>query len=291
MATTNVLFNRTYKDAVFKIIFNEPKELLSLYNALGNRNITDVEQLEINTLEDAVYVGIKNDLSFIIDGYLSLYEHQSTINPNMPLRGLFYFSDLYKGIYLQNDNYDIHSTRRIVVYTPKFVVFYNGATDIPDEMTVRLSDSFMNKAEESDLEVIAHVYNINEGHNAELANKCQKLKEYSQFVSLTRIALTDCNKPDKYEAIRDVINECISRDILVDILSKERNRIMETVLAQFDAEKFIRIEKNQAKEEGIDIISKLFEFLINDNRNDELKRAVTDKAYQSMLLKEYNLVD
>ena len=62
-----------------------------MYNAISGKNYQNPEALEINALENAIYMGMKNDLSFLIDDRLSLYEHQSTVNPNMPLR----LSDLY----------------------------------------------------------------------------------------------------------------------------------------------------------------------------------------------------
>lgn len=282
--------NRSHKDAVFKIVFNNPKELLSLYNALADRNIIDESQLIINTLESAVFIGINNDLSFIIDDCLSLYEHQSTRNPNMPLRGLFYFADLYKSIYYSDD---IFTNHLIPLLTPKFVVFYNGREDLPDSYEIKLSEAFINKSSVSDLEVIAHVYNINEGHNSELADKCQKLKEYSRFISLIRASLDDESLIDKKSAVLTVINDCIEAGILSEILKKERNRIMETILSQFDAEKYIEFERAHSFDDGVDAgiesINKLNSLLIDDNRIDDLTKATNDPLFQKILIEEYKL--
>ena len=76
--------NRNYKDTVFRMLFSDKKNLLSLYNAVNSRDYTNPDDLEIVTLENAIYMGMKNDLAFIIDTNLYLYEHQSTYNPNMP---------------------------------------------------------------------------------------------------------------------------------------------------------------------------------------------------------------
>lgn len=81
---------RNYKDTVFRMLFQEKAALLSLYNAVNKTSFTNVEDLEITTLENAVYMGMKNDVSCVFAFELSLYEHQSTVNPNMPLRDLFY---------------------------------------------------------------------------------------------------------------------------------------------------------------------------------------------------------
>ncbi|MCI5891012.1 MAG: hypothetical protein MRZ68_07475, partial [Lachnospira sp.] len=109
--TNEPLLNRNHKDALFRFIFKNPKDLLSLYNALNDTDYTDVSDLTVTTLEDIVYMSYKNDISFILGSEMSLFEHQSTFNPNMPLRGLFYFSTLYKK-YVAENNIDIYSSKR-----------------------------------------------------------------------------------------------------------------------------------------------------------------------------------
>ena len=241
--------NHQKYDHVFKIVFGERKELLSLYNALAGTDYTDPNLLEINTLEDAVYVGMKNDVSFIINDHLNLYEHQSTINPNMPLRGLFYMSDILKTMY-----YDklIYSKSRMDILTPTFIVFYNGLNIVPDNFELHLSDSFINKTDTPDLEVVAHVININYGHNTELYDKCQKLKEYAIFVEKIHGALTGVAKENQAVLLAKVIDECIEEHILEDILGKERKRIMETILSQFDADKYVDGVRKESFDEGFD---------------------------------------
>ncbi|MCI8745248.1 MAG: hypothetical protein HFI25_06185, partial [Lachnospiraceae bacterium] len=88
--------NRKYKDVLFRFIFRDKKDLLSLYNAINGTDYKNPEELEINTLENVIYMKMKNDLSFLVGASMNLYEHQSTWNPNMPLRGLFYFAELYE---------------------------------------------------------------------------------------------------------------------------------------------------------------------------------------------------
>jgi len=240
--------NQKKYDHVFRIVFNNKKELLSLYNALANRDYNDPDALQINTLEDAVFIGMKNDISFIISDYLNLYEHQSTINNNMPLRGLFYFSDLYKSMYYNRALYD---TKQINILTPIFVVFYNGTVDIPDNYTMKLSEAFINPTDSPDLEVIAHVYNINYGHNINLYKKCKKLEEYSIFVDKVHKALANADKQDYAKELARVIDDCIKNDILADILIRERSRIMESFLSHFDADEYVDFIKQDSYEDGI----------------------------------------
>lgn len=85
----------SYKATVFEMVFREKPALLNLYNAVNGTDYRDSEALTVNTLENAIYANIQNDVSFLIDSGLHLYEHQSTRNPNMPLRFLMYAADLY----------------------------------------------------------------------------------------------------------------------------------------------------------------------------------------------------
>ena len=133
--------NRKYKDTLFRKVFNNKKDLLSLYNALNNTEHMDESLITINTIEDAIYIGYKNDISFIINSELNLYEHQSSVNPNMPVRGLIYFAELYKG-YIDQNNLLIYNERLVKLPFPRYVVFYNGTEDEPEEQELRLSDSF-----------------------------------------------------------------------------------------------------------------------------------------------------
>ena len=110
--------NRQYKDTVFRMLFSDKKNLLSLYNAINRTSYTDLEQLEIVTLENAVYMGVKNDLAFIVDMGLFLYEHQSTYNPNMPLRDLFYISREYQKLVDQKSLYS-STLQKIPAMPPK----------------------------------------------------------------------------------------------------------------------------------------------------------------------------
>ena len=69
--------NRNYKDSTFKLFFNDKKALLDLYNAINKTHYTNPDDLIINTLDNAIFLGMVNDLSFIIDTTLNIYEHQS----------------------------------------------------------------------------------------------------------------------------------------------------------------------------------------------------------------------
>ena len=110
--------NHQYKDTVFRMLYRDKANLLSLYNAVNDRNYTNPEELQIVTLENAIYMGMKNDLAFIMDMNLYLYEHQSTYNPNIPLRNLFYIADEYQRLVVQKS---LYSTTIQKIPAPRFI--------------------------------------------------------------------------------------------------------------------------------------------------------------------------
>ena len=176
--------NRTFKSTVFIMVFQDKKNLLELYNAMTGKHYTDPEQLEINTLENAVYMSMKNDLSFLIDGRLSLYEHQSTYNPNLPLRFLIYISQLYAGM-TRNEN--LYGTKTVQIPPPEFVIFYNGEKDMPEETLLKLSDMYGVKVKDPKLELEAVMLNISGSNNSRLKEACRTLKDYAVYTDKIRL--------------------------------------------------------------------------------------------------------
>ena len=235
---------RDYKSRMFTMIFKDKKELLQLYNAVGQRNYDDPELLTINTLENAIYMSMQNDLSFIIDSRLSLYEHQSTYNPNLPLRFLLYLSDLYEKM-IKGKN--IYGSKMIEIPAPKFIVFYNGKEERPEREVIKLSDAYMTRDEEVSLELSVEVLNINVGHNQELLRACKTLGDYSEYVYRVR----EYAKEMSIEAAVDrVIDECIREDILREFLERNRAEARAMSIYEYDQEEHIRLEREDAFEDG-----------------------------------------
>ena len=165
----NYQVQRNYKDTLFRMIFRDKNALLSLYNAISEQECNDLGALEIVTLENAIYMNIKNDLAFIIDSSLHLYEHQSTFSPNMPLRNLFYISrELEKLVSRQS----LYSSKQVMVPTPRFIVFYNGADTSWEREVKKLSDAFVQRTERPELELYVTMLNINLGKNNDILAKC-----------------------------------------------------------------------------------------------------------------------
>lgn len=222
--------NRKYKDSLFRKVFSDRKDLLNLYNALNDTQYTDEEGLTVTTLEDVIYISMKNDVSFLLGGTMNLYEHQSSYNPNMPIRGLMYLARLYQN-YIDDCEINVFSPVLKHLPSPKFVVFYNGSKDEPDQKILRLTDAFAEEgmSGESCLECCATMLNINYGHNYELMEKCRRLEEYSAFVAEVRKALEEGG--NQRQAVDDAIDICIEKGVLRDILIRERAAIMNMVLS------------------------------------------------------------
>ncbi|MBR5316383.1 MAG: hypothetical protein IKU39_00630 [Lachnospiraceae bacterium] len=292
--------NTQYKDRLFKRIFKKKKDLLELYNAVNNTNYDNPEELEVNTLEDAVYMRMKNDVSFVIKDVLNLYEHQSTFSPNLPLRGLFYFSSLYKK--MVGGRGDIYSRRIIALPYPQFIVFYNGTEKEPAQQVLELSDAFPEWADKENaaLQCRAVVVNINLGYNMELMEKCKMLKEYAQFIAMIREHLATGR--DVAEAVDAAIAECIRQGILEQILREEREEVRSMILTEYDEQAHIKSEKEisyeegkaeglkEGREEGEDALAKLIQRLQAEERAGDVSKVLSDREYRKKIMKEYNIL-
>jgi len=139
--------NRKFKDSLFKFIFGNEKHkdlTLSLYNAINNTDYDRIDDIEITTIDGAVYIGMENDISFIIADTMNLYEQQSTYNPNMPLRMLIYAGQLYSKLLEETErSSEIYRSRVIPLPYPKLLVFYNGDRNLQSETVIhKLSQAF-----------------------------------------------------------------------------------------------------------------------------------------------------
>ena len=301
------------------IIFGErhKENALSLYNAINNSNYTNADDLEMYTIEDAIYVKVKNDVAFLFDDSMNLIEQQSTCNPNMPLRGLDYFAALYRK-YI-NDHCGGHTivfgSRLVHVPTPHYCVFYNGRKEEPDRQDLHLSDAYEGSG---DLDITAHVININYGKSKELFEACAPLAGYSVLVQRVRDNI--CGGMDRNEAIEKAIQDCKKDTILVDILTWEVSKVTDSLLAALTDQEIEELHEYEVemgrkegviqgredgialgREEGIALgheegaaqsesaISELFKRLEKDSRSDDFARAMNDKEYLHELMKEYGI--
>ena len=261
--------NREYRDRLFKAIFGRNNEQskrwrLELYNALNGTSYTDPDALEVNTIENVIYMTMKNDVSFLVDSQMTLYEQQSAYNPNMPLRGFFYFSQLYQ-MHIAKNKLNIHSSKLIKVPEPRFVVFYNGTRNKPDTFKLRLSDAFDRKdddgdagshktdgskpeKEAQDFEWTATVININPGHNSTLQKNCKPLYDYVRYVG--RITDNQKNGMSVKDAVDDAVAWAIDENLLDGFFSIHKAEVIAMCLTEFDVESAIKTWRTDGYEEG-----------------------------------------
>ncbi len=219
----------TYKDRVFRMLFKEKKRLLELYNALNDTAYKNENDLIVNTLENAIYMKMKNDVSFVIYSDMYLFEHQSSYCPNMPLRGFLYFSDLYKK-YIRD--IDLSIRKKIMIPAPHYIVFYNGSERKEEEFIQRLSDSFED-GKMGCMELTVRTININYGHNKELMSKCRTLADYAYFVAEVR---KNYETMELKAAVEKAIDTCIDRDVLKEFLKEQKAEVMAMSIYEYNEE-------------------------------------------------------
>ena len=286
---TNV--RRDYKARLFEMIFREKEELLGLYNAVNGTNYSDPDKLEINTLENAIYLSMHNDVSFIIDSRLSLYEHQSTYSPNLPLRYLFYVSDLYSKM---TKDCNLYGSRRIMLPSPRFLIFYNGKEQRPEREILELAEAFEIQEQEPWLNLKAVLLNINSGYNNDIVNACKTLSDYVIYTSRVR---EYAELVDIEEAVERVITECIAEGILADFLTRYRNEAKKMSIYEYDEERQRIWDREEGKElgrkegqkEGENRFATLASALIEAGRAEDILKATKDMEYRKKLYKEYGI--
>ena len=238
---------RNYKDRIFRMVFREKKALLALYNAMNETDYENEDDLKVTTLESALYLEMKNDVSFVLYDELLLYEHQSTKNPNLPLRNLFYVSDVYSE--LTKDLF-LYGSVPVQIPEPKFVVFYNGLENMQEREVLKLSSLYAKKAEHISLELETLVLNVNVGYNKILMERCRQLSDYAQFVSEVRKRLS--KKIPLSEAVNEAVEDCIQRGILAEFLSKNRAEVIKVSIYEHDEEKVKRMFKEECMKLGME---------------------------------------
>lgn len=265
--------NREYKSDVFSMLMQDKRRALELYNAMNDTDYDNPDEVEMVTLAGGISLSVRNDASFVVGDNLSIYEHQSTVCPNMALRSLIYFVAVIKerisgrrrqivgddgGNYADGRQHgrNIYGKSLIKIPTPKFVVFYNGAEKQPEEMTQYLSDSFEQKTDDPELELKCKVYNINYGKNRAIMDECRWLDEYMMFVDKVREYHNSKDEEELEDDINKAIDYCIENDILKEFLSERRGEVTKVMALDFTFDKQLEMERAEAwnggKKEGIE---------------------------------------
>ena len=221
--------NRNYKDSMFVDLFYEDEtaqeNLLSLYNALHDSSLQEKGMIQKMRVEDILYKNFRNDISFQAEGKIIVFgEHQSSINPNMPLRCLLYMGRAYEQL---TDDTAKYGTKLVKIPTPECYVFYNGVKEYPLEQELRLSDAFLSQEKQKSMELKVQVININSEKGHKILGKCQVLKEYSLFVEAVRKHMGE------KDAFQSAIEECIGKGILSSYLKRKGSEVTNMLTAEY----------------------------------------------------------
>ena len=279
--------NREYKSRLFGYLFGREENkawTLALYNAINGTSHTDPADITINTIEDVVYLGMKNDLSILVSETVSLYkkmelyEQQSSPNPNMPIREFMYAGKLYDK-YLYTSRLHRYGRKLVPLPIPKLVVFYNGEDSQEDEVTLRLSDAFKEEIRQGirarykhlddeqveeeverryreadpDIEAKVRMININHGHNKKILKACRPLEEYSWLVAEIR----KNSQPDEAgkrmgagEAIDKAIDGMPDDFLIRKFIISNRAEVKDMCLTEYNEAETMEMFKGEGREEG-----------------------------------------
>ncbi len=240
--------NRQYKARIFEMLYEDKKELLDLYNAINETDYRDPDQLEINTLKNAIYMSMHNDISFVIGSVVSLYEHQSSFSPNLPLRFFFYMADVYSSL---TREMNLYGEKPVVLPVPKFIIFYNGIAERQEREVLTLSALYDKKALERvtpDLQLQETLLNINSGYNEKLKSTCKSLGDYAEY---TRRVREYAREMPIELAVDRAIDECIREGILANFLSRNKSEAKKVSIYEYDEEKHMRMERESSFADGL----------------------------------------
>jgi len=243
--------NKKYKDSLFRHLFNTKSAQLELYNAIYGTNYQDESIIDTNTLLKMLFTSPENDLAFSVnEKMLILFEHQSTINENMPVRMLTYITRIYE----KRVGKKIYRKSLVKLPRPEFIVLYNGKEPFPKEKRLRLSDAF-EKIDDSDLislDLIVRVININKGVNPKLARRSKILDGYVTFIAKVREYEKKYPRKKLEEAIKAAIRYCIKNDILADYLKQNSSEVVNMLMTEHNVKDAIEVAREEGIEKGIE---------------------------------------
>ena len=240
--------NREVKSSVLVDLMYEDESAeeneRSFYNALHEEQLPNNIEIKKLRVENVVYMNFKNDFSFKTgDQVLVLGEHQSTLNNNMPLRELMYIGRVLEQLIPIKDRY---KKGQVHFPTPEFYTLYNGKDFMEKEKILKLSDAFETKSDDPMLELKVRVININSEAGHELLERCPIIRECSEFIEIIR----KYQKKKDVEPYKHAIEECIEKGILADYLKRKGSEVVNMLMAEYDYETDIEVQRGEAYDEG-----------------------------------------
>ena len=241
--------NREYKDSVFRLLFGDENKSAELYNAIKGTNYA-ANMLKMNTLQNPLYYGsLRNDVSFTVeDKLVILLEHQSSVNPNMGLRCLFYIAEIYEQRIKANKD-DLYKSTPISIENPEFYVLYNGKANYPEKSVIKLSDLFKIKGNgKINLEVIVTVYNVNKGKNKAMMKRSKTLGEYASFTA--KVQEYKDKGLEVTAALNSAVKECVDENILREFLLKYGGDVVSILNMEWNLDDALRVRYNEGEQKG-----------------------------------------
>ena len=242
--------NRENKDRLFCYIFGPENKAwtLSLYNAVNGSSYQDPNDITITTVKSALYMSMKNDLSFLIGETMNFYEQQSSYNPNMPVRFLVYAGMVYSS-YIDNksNQINIYSSRQQNLPVPKLICFYNGVQTKEDEVQLNLSSAFP-EGSDPDIAVKVRMLNINFGRNMELLNACRPLWEYSWLID--KILKYKEETGSIENAVDRAVEELPEKSVIKDFLVTNKAEVKRMCITEYDEAWTMEMFKEEGRAEG-----------------------------------------
>lgn len=243
--------NKKYKDGFFRHFLgteeNANARFLDVMNATFGTNLTlETAKIEDINLENVFYTRLRNDVAKIVNGRLVvLFEHQSTVNENLPLRMLEYVTMTYISILNAKDRY---KTALQKIPRPLFVVFYNGKQNFPEEKILRLSDAFLDDGvNEVMLELTVRMININLEKNSPILQKSKTLHDYSSLCYF----IEKCKEQGKSDFVKAGILLAIKNGVLVEYLEKNIMEADNMFFPEYDYDMDIAVKTEEAEERGM----------------------------------------
>ena len=282
MATDNI----QYKDRLFSFLFGSEENrewTLSLYNAVNGSSYTDPSMIQITTIKEVMYLGMHNDVSFLISNEMNLYEQQSTYNPNMPVRLLQYAGNLYEKYFKQN-SLNKYGSRLLSLPVPKLIVFYNGKREQPDEMILKLSDSFPENSD-ADIEVRVRVLNVNYGRNRRLLESCRPLGEYSWLVEEVKKNNLTQDEDGMSSAVDKAISEMPDDFVIKPFLEVHRAEVKGMLLTEYNEAEAMEMFREEGRAEGIiDTLVSLVQKGLLSIKDAAAQAGMTETVFQQKML-------
>lgn len=223
---------RRTKDSIFVDLFSDVKYVFQLYTEMHPEDTeVTVDDITVKTLKSVMVNTRINDLSFVVrDRYIALVEAQSTWNPNMTLRMLFYIAESYKR-YLDETDQSEHSSTRVTLPEPELYLVYSGDKDVPEEIS--FAEEFFGGDSALDLKVKV-IKDVNEQIAGQYIGFCKVYDEQRKI------------HKNSIECAKETIRICKEKGYIPEYLALHEKEVV-MMLGELFNEEYLREQYNKAE--------------------------------------------